>query len=131
VAAVPGGGGKVLGTMLGDVTESGQFRARLALPTADATEGIVWSPSGTHVAYTAERGTVIDSLADDADGMQLDLGGWEFSHFVGFESDTTLLLIARQGRQLDLPRCEVASECQIVKELGGVNSLDHWAFPSR
>ncbi len=95
----------------------------------EPTEPASWSPSGEVVAYTANSGPVVEPRDASTGPVRLDVGGMVFSHFVGFESETDLLLVAREGNRNNLLRCATSGSCEVIEEMGGLNALDNWVFP--
>lgn len=129
VLAVPGEYGQVADRVLGEVNDEGHFQARLTITAGDPTAGVSWSPSGTLAAYFGQSAPVIDDVEDDREAVSLNLGGREFSHFVAFESDASVLLVARKGNKNDLLRCGAEGGCDFVLQIGAVANLDDWIFP--
>ncbi len=129
VLAVPGRYGQVAERVLGEVDDAGRFQARLTIAAGDPFGGVSWSSAGTLAAYYGQSAPVIDDVEDDQDAVVLDLGGREFSHFVGFESDASVLLVARDGSKNDLLRCGADGGCDLVTEIGAVARLSDWIFP--
>jgi hypothetical protein len=115
--------------VLGEVSESGAFDGDREFTMPETTERPSWSPSGNVVAYTANSGPVVEPRDTSTGPVRLDVGGMVFSHFVGFESETDLLLVARDGNRSNLLRCATSGSCEVIDEMGGLNALDKWVFP--
>ena len=129
VLAVSGDYGSSTERVLGEVSESGAFDGGQEFTMPDPTEPASWSPSGEVVAYTANSGPVVEPRDASTGPVRLDVGGMVFSHFVGFESETDLLLVAREGNRNNLLRCATSGSCEVIEEMGGLNALDNWVFP--
>ncbi|WP_341925219.1 hypothetical protein [Nocardioides psychrotolerans] len=129
VLAVSGDYGSSTERVLGEVNELGAFEGGRELTMPDPTEPASWSPSGQVVAYTASSGPVVEPSDASTPPVGLDVGGMVFSHVVGFESETALLLVARDGDRNNLLRCSTRGSCDVLEEMGGPNALDDWVFP--
>lgn len=129
VLAVSGDYGSSTERVLGDVSAQGAFERGRELAMPDPTEPAAWSPSGDVVAYTAASGPVVETSDASTGPVGLDVGDMVFSHVVGFESETQLLLVAREGDRNNLLRCSTRGSCEVLEEMGGLNALDGWVFP--
>ncbi|WP_309647796.1 hypothetical protein [Nocardioides sp.] len=129
VLAMSGDYGSSTERVLGEVNELGAFKGGREFLMPDPTEPASWSPSGHVVAYTASSGPVVEPSDASTGPVGLDVGGMVFSHVVGFESETDLLLVAREGDRNNLLRCSTRGSCDVLEEMGGPNALDDWVFP--
>lgn len=129
--AISGDFGSSARRVLGEVDESGVFVAGQEFTMPDTTETATWSPSGDTVAYSANAGPVVMPRDVSTGPVPLDVGDRVFSNFVAFESETDLLLVAREGNRSSLLRCSTASTCEKIADMGGLSTLANWVFPLR
>lgn len=129
VLAASGAYGSSPRRVLGEVSQSGAFVGGQEFMMPETTESASWSPSGDFVAHTANSGPVVEPRDAATPPVSLDISGMDFSHFVAFESETDLLLVAREGNRNNLLRCSTGGSCRVIEAMGGRSALDHWVFP--
>ena len=129
VLAATGAFGSSPKRVLGEVSESGAFEGSREFTMPETTETASWSPSGDFIAYSAHSGPVVEARDASTGPVRLDINDMTFSHFLAFESETDLLLVAREGNRDHLLRCTTSGSCEVIQEMGHSHALMQWHFP--